>query len=255
MAAPSGQAEDAAPQAGTGPEPIEVATLPAPAASDPSARRGRRPARARGLGCRDCGDGGPAGARRAALSPRTGYRCRRRNRGPCRPLRSGRRRRPSPPRPRSGRRRRNPISLCRSSRRRRQARTHRRARPRPGCRSPSPSPQHLARAEPAAAPPEESAAAPDEPVQAAGRIWRYVQLGAADSRRPLEVHWEMLRRRHDDALVGLSPLIMPVDRDDGGITYRAAGRPPQRRGGGAAGLRSARGARARLLRSPRLRRP
>ena len=86
-------------------------------------------------------------------------------------------------------------------------------------------PQHLARAEPAAAPPEESAAAPDEPVQAAGRIWRYVQLGAADSRRPLEVHWEMLRRRHDDALVGLSPLIMPVDRDDGGITYRLRAGP------------------------------
>ena len=35
----------------------------------------------------------------------------------------------------------------------------------------------------------------------------------------------MLRRRHDDVLVGLSPLIMPVDSGDSGITYRLRAGP------------------------------
>ena len=37
--------------------------------------------------------------------------------------------------------------------------------------------------------------------------------------------WETLRRRHDDALIGLSPLIMPVDRGDDGIFYRLRAGP------------------------------
>ena len=57
------------------------------------------------------------------------------------------------------------------------------------------------------------------------RIWRYVQLGTASSRAPLESHWEMLRRNHEDAIVGLSPLIMPVDRGDAGIFYRLRAGP------------------------------
>ena len=61
--------------------------------------------------------------------------------------------------------------------------------------------------------------------QSSTRTWRYVQLGAANTRGPLEGHWEMLRRRHGDVLVGLSPLIMPVDSGDSGITYRLRAGP------------------------------
>ena len=64
-----------------------------------------------------------------------------------------------------------------------------------------------------------------EPEQSGSRTWRYVQLGAADARGPLEGHWEMLRQRHGDVLVGLSPLIMPVDSGDSGITYRLRAGP------------------------------
>ena len=35
----------------------------------------------------------------------------------------------------------------------------------------------------------------------------------------------MLRRNHGDVLVGLSPLIMPVDSGDSGITYRLRAGP------------------------------
>ena len=35
----------------------------------------------------------------------------------------------------------------------------------------------------------------------------------------------MLRRRHGDVLIGLSPLIMPVDSGDSGITYRLRAGP------------------------------
>ena len=35
----------------------------------------------------------------------------------------------------------------------------------------------------------------------------------------------MLRQRHDDVLLGLSPLIMPVDSGDSGITYRLRAGP------------------------------
>ena len=79
-----------------------------------------------------------------------------------------------------------------------------------------------------AAPAErETAAAPRETasVQSDSRTWRYVQLGAANSRGPLEGHWEMLRRRHQDVLIGLSPLIMPVDSGASGITYRLRAGP------------------------------
>ena len=64
-----------------------------------------------------------------------------------------------------------------------------------------------------------------DPVQSGSRTWRYVQLGAANARGPLEGHWEMLRQRHGDVLVGLSPLIMPVDSGDSGITYRLRAGP------------------------------
>ena len=79
-------------------------------------------------------------------------------------------------------------------------------------------PVRLARAEPA----RESLPSPatDQP-----RAWRYVQLGTANARSPLETLWETLRRRHDDALTGLSPLIMPVDRGDNGIFYRLRAGP------------------------------
>ncbi len=79
-----------------------------------------------------------------------------------------------------------------------------------------------------AAPAErETAAAPRETasVQSDSRTWRYVQLGAANSRGPLEAHWENLRRRHQDVLIGLSPLIMPVDSGASGITYRLRAGP------------------------------
>ena len=74
---------------------------------------------------------------------------------------------------------------------------------------------------------EAAAAAPPEPEadQANSRNWRYVQLAAAGTRGPLEDHWEMLRQRHDDVLLGLSPLIMPVDSGDSGITYRLRAGP------------------------------
>ena len=74
---------------------------------------------------------------------------------------------------------------------------------------------------------EAAAAAPPEPEadQATSRNWRYVQLAAAGTRGPLEDHWEMLRQRHDDVLLGLSPLIMPVDSGDSGITYRLRAGP------------------------------
>ena len=64
-----------------------------------------------------------------------------------------------------------------------------------------------------------------EPAPTVSRTWRYIQLGAAPRRGPLEGHWEMLRQRHDDVLVGLSPLIMPVDSGDSGITYRLRAGP------------------------------
>ena len=81
-----------------------------------------------------------------------------------------------------------------------------------------------------AAPASEAAAgagaAPEpEADQATSRNWRYVQLAAAGTRGPLEDHWEMLRQRHDDVLLGLSPLIMPVDSGDSGITYRLRAGP------------------------------
>ena len=74
---------------------------------------------------------------------------------------------------------------------------------------------------------EAAVAAPPEPEadQATSRNWRYVQLAAAGTRGPLEDHWEMLRQRHDDVLLGLSPLIMPVDSGDSGITYRLRAGP------------------------------
>ena len=74
---------------------------------------------------------------------------------------------------------------------------------------------------------EAAAAAPPEPdaEQSTSRNWRYVQLAAAGTRGPLEDHWEMLRQRHDDVLLGLSPLIMPVDSGDSGITYRLRAGP------------------------------
>lgn len=79
-------------------------------------------------------------------------------------------------------------------------------------------PVRLARAEPS----REALVSPatDQP-----RAWRYVQLGTANARGPLETLWETLRRRHDDALTGLSPLIMPVDRGDNGIFYRLRAGP------------------------------
>ena len=90
-------------------------------------------------------------------------------------------------------------------------------------------PTRIARAAPAERTVEESVAAPQDtataPVQSDSRTWRYVQLGAADSRSPLEGHWEMLRRRHEDVLIGLSPLIMPVDSGASGITYRLRAGP------------------------------
>ena len=79
-------------------------------------------------------------------------------------------------------------------------------------------PRPLARAEPAREAPASSAT--DQP-----RAWRYVQLGTANARSPLETLWETLRRRHEGALVGLSPLIMPVDRGDNGIFYRLRAGP------------------------------
>ena len=88
-------------------------------------------------------------------------------------------------------------------------------------------PVRVARAEPAEPAIEETAArAAPEPVQSdSPRTWRYVQLGAGNSRDPLEGHWEMLRRRHGDVLTGLSPLIMPVDSGVSGITYRLRAGP------------------------------
>lgn len=87
-------------------------------------------------------------------------------------------------------------------------------------------PTRIARAAPAE---RETTAAPrataPEPERSDSRIWRYVQLGAANSRVPLEGHWEMLRRRHQDVLIGLSPLIMPVDSGTSGITYRLRAGP------------------------------
>ena len=83
-------------------------------------------------------------------------------------------------------------------------------------------PVRIARAAPAQASVQETT--PD-PVQSGSRTWRYVQLGAANARGPLEGHWEMLRQRHGDVLVGLSPLIMPVDSGDSGITYRLRAGP------------------------------
>ena len=84
-------------------------------------------------------------------------------------------------------------------------------------------PIRLARAAPAREAPAVSA--PESQNISGSRAWRYVQLGTANARGPLEVLWETLRRRHDDALVGLSPLIMPVDRGDNGIFYRLRAGP------------------------------
>ena len=91
-------------------------------------------------------------------------------------------------------------------------------------------PAGVARAAPAAPSSDAAASLPEpepEPEQAQPDTgdWRYVQLGASNARRPLEAHWEMLRRRHDDVLVGLSPLIMPVDSGENGITYRLRAGP------------------------------
>ena len=90
-------------------------------------------------------------------------------------------------------------------------------------------PARVARAAPPAEPVVDTAVtAPEaalEPVQSGSRTWRYVQLGAANTRGPLEGHWETLRQRHGDVLVGLSPLIMPVDSGDSGITYRLRAGP------------------------------
>ena len=84
-------------------------------------------------------------------------------------------------------------------------------------------PVRFARAEPAREAPVSEA--PESEALSDSRAWRYVQLGTSDARGPLEVLWETLRRRHDDALVGLSPLIMPVDRGDSGIFYRLRAGP------------------------------
>ena len=91
-------------------------------------------------------------------------------------------------------------------------------------------PVSLARTAPAQRPVDDAAskareAAPEPAQSDSSRTWRYVQLGAANSRSALEGHWEMLRRRHNDVLVGLSPLIMPVDSGDSGITYRLRAGP------------------------------
>lgn len=87
-------------------------------------------------------------------------------------------------------------------------------------------PVGLARVTRVGQPAGESATAASEPSQAdSPSSWRYVQLAASNARGPLEGHWEMLRRRHDDVLVGLSPLIMPVDSGDSGITYRLRAGP------------------------------
>ncbi len=90
-------------------------------------------------------------------------------------------------------------------------------------------PARVARAAPAEPSFEETVRSEPEttldPVQSGSRTWRYVQLGAANARGPLEGHWEMLRQRHGDVLVGLSPLIMPVDSGDSGITYRLRAGP------------------------------
>ena len=90
-------------------------------------------------------------------------------------------------------------------------------------------PVRVARAAPAEPSVEETVRTEPEttldPVQSGSRTWRYVQLGAANARGPLEGHWEMLRQRHGDVLVGLSPLIMPVDSGDSGITYRLRAGP------------------------------
>ena len=89
-------------------------------------------------------------------------------------------------------------------------------------------PVRVARAAPAEPVEETVVAAPEpalEPEQPGSRTWRYVQLGAADARGPLEGHWEMLRSRHGDVIIGLSPLIMPVDSGDSGITYRLRAGP------------------------------
>ena len=72
---------------------------------------------------------------------------------------------------------------------------------------------------------EAAAAATPDPAQSTPGNWRYVQLGASNARNKLEVHWETLRRDHDDVLIGLSPLIMPVDSGDNGITYRLRAGP------------------------------
>ena len=73
--------------------------------------------------------------------------------------------------------------------------------------------------------PEPAAETVPEPAQSTPGNWRYVQLGASNARNKLEAHWEMLRRDHDDVLIGLSPLIMPVDSGDNGITYRLRAGP------------------------------
>ena len=86
-------------------------------------------------------------------------------------------------------------------------------------------PVRSARATPDALTVESTRPAVREPAPTVSRTWRYIQLGAAPRRGPLEGHWEMLRQRHDDVLVGLSPLIMPVDSGDSGITYRLRAGP------------------------------
>ena len=86
-------------------------------------------------------------------------------------------------------------------------------------------PTRIAGAAPAERETAAAAARETASVQSDSRTWRYVQLGAANSRGPLEAHWENLRRRHQNVLIGLSPLIMPVDSGASGITYRLRAGP------------------------------
>ena len=76
-----------------------------------------------------------------------------------------------------------------------------------------------------AAVPEPAPEPAPELAQPTTRNGRYVQLLSANARSSLEAHWEMLRTRHGDVLIGLSPLIMPVDSGDNGIMYRLRAGP------------------------------
>ena len=82
-----------------------------------------------------------------------------------------------------------------------------------------------ARAERLERPRESAAPAQRESAPSTAGGWYYIQLGTARARGPLEQHWETLRREHNDTLIGLSPLVMPVDRGDNGIMYRLRAGP------------------------------